>query len=211
MEIKALLKKLDKELLLLLKTLNDKEWSRKLSFKNITVKDAVINLLQEKIYAPPENNKLTGSEVIKRFDKQIDLDQKGLNSLDKEQLQIEYLKRWEKHQHIFYALNSQKLLGAKYYRPYLNILLKGLPAKYKYVEAGEGDVLKVEIVGEAGNVWNIKKENNRWMFCEDGAYKALIYIDQQIAWLLFAGLIDSLEASQYYQIHGDRALASMIF
>jgi hypothetical protein len=75
-----------------------------------------------------------------------------------------------------------------------------------------GDVLKVEIVGKAGGVWSIVKKNNEWVSTSDDNInpKALIYIDQQIAWLLFSGGINPTDAGQYYQINGDVNLASYV-
>ncbi|OAQ39102.1 hypothetical protein A5893_10555 [Pedobacter psychrophilus] len=124
----------------------------------------------------------------------------------------EYSERWLHQQQIRQALNDQILLESKFYHPFLEISMQALPHTYKNIEANNGDTLKVEIVGEAGGTWCIIKKNDRWNFTEENEKnpKALIYIDQQIAWLLFSGGINPMDASQYYQIHGDFNLASQV-
>ena len=122
----------------------------------------------------------------------------------------EYTERWLHQQQIRFALNDQTLLQPKYYTPYLETAMQALPYTYLKVKAPLNTTVKVEIVGVAGGVWTIKKDKSFWDFTQDQVEKpdALIYIDQQIAWLLFSKGINPLEAAQYYQIHGDVSLAS---
>lgn len=122
----------------------------------------------------------------------------------------EYTERWLHQQQIRFALNDQKLLNRDYYFPYLQTVMQALPYTYVKVKAPVGATVKVEIVGEAGGVWIIKKEKNSWNFVDNDKNEpnALVYIDQQIAWLLFSKGINILEAQQYYQLHGDIELGS---
>ncbi len=124
----------------------------------------------------------------------------------------EYSERWLHQQQIRQALNDQTLLQSKFYHPFLEISMQALPHFYKNIEANNGDTLKVEIVGEAGGIWCIVKKDDEWIFTQENEInpKSLIYIDQQIAWLLFSGGINPMDASQYYQIHGDVNLASQV-
>jgi hypothetical protein len=122
----------------------------------------------------------------------------------------EYTERWLHQQQIRFALNDQTLLQKKYYSLYLETAMQALPYTYLKVKAPLNTIVKVEIVGEAGGFWTIKKEKSFWRFTQEqvDSPDALIYIDQQIAWLLFSKGINTLEAAQYYQIHGDVDLAS---
>lgn len=124
----------------------------------------------------------------------------------------EYSERWLHQQQIRQALNDQTLLQPKYYFPFLETSMQALPHTYKNVEANIGETVKVEVVGDAGGVWSISKNVDGWKFTveEDLNPKSLIYIDQQIAWLLFSGEINPMDAAQYYQIHGDVNLASYV-
>ncbi|MDA9554799.1 maleylpyruvate isomerase family mycothiol-dependent enzyme [Pelobium sp.] len=122
----------------------------------------------------------------------------------------EYTERWLHQQQIRLALNDQRLLNPEFYFPYLKTAIQALPYTYLRVKAPEGVVVKVEIVGDAGGAWAIKKDKNYWNFVDHDIQNpdALIYIDQQIAWLLFSKGINPMDAAQYYQLHGDRELAS---
>lgn len=122
----------------------------------------------------------------------------------------EYTERWLHQQQIRFALNNQKLLEREFYLPYLKTSIQALPYTYLKVKALIGATVKVEIVGDAGGAWVIKREKNNWNFVEGDLENpdALVYIDQQIAWLLFSKGIKPLDAQQYYQLHGDVELAS---
>jgi hypothetical protein len=124
----------------------------------------------------------------------------------------EYSERWLHQQQIRFAINDQTLLQPQYYSPYLEVAMQTLPFTYLKVKAPINTTIKVEIVGEAGGVWIIKKDKSFWNFTQEQVENpdALIYIDQQIAWLLFSKGINPLEAAQYYQIHGDVGLASHV-
>lgn len=121
-----------------------------------------------------------------------------------------YAKNWLLQQQIRFALNDQLLLKRAYYFPFLDIILLALPQTYFNVKAPIGATVKVEIVGEAGGVWCIIKEKESWLLISQEIKNptALIYIDQQIAWLLFSKGINPMDATQYYQIHGDVNLGS---
>lgn len=122
----------------------------------------------------------------------------------------EYTERWLHQQQIRQAINNQELLDAKFYFPYLKTAMQALPYTYLKVKAPIGTIVKVEIVGDAGGSWAIMKEKNFWNFIDSEVEEpnALIYIDQQIAWLLFSKGISPMDAGQYYQLHGDTELAS---
>jgi uncharacterized protein (TIGR03083 family) len=124
----------------------------------------------------------------------------------------EYTERWLHQQQIRFALNDQKLLGRDFYLPYLKTAMQALPYTYLKVKANIGATVKVEIVGDAGATWTIMREKNNWSFTDNDVENpdALIYIDQQIAWLLFSKGIKPMDAQQYYQLHGDAALASNV-
>ncbi|MBC7653779.1 MAG: hypothetical protein H7098_04800 [Oligoflexus sp.] len=215
MNLLPLIIDLNLELISLLKGVDENGWKRKLlaidesvelAFKRLVLDDYklinLINTFDEK------------AEDIKYLISLYENDQHKLNiyigKLEDEILEKEYEKRWLSHQKIFNALNKQTLLQPKYYHPYLSLVLSRLPALYNEVKANRGDILRIEIVGDAGGTWIIKKDIDRWFFCDVDNYTTLIYIDQQIAWLLFSGLIDVLYATQYYQIHGEIALANSV-
>ena len=122
----------------------------------------------------------------------------------------EYTERWLHQQQIRFALNDQKLLSREFYLPYLKTAMQALPYTYQKIKAPIGATVKVEIVGDAGSSWVIEREKNNWNFVDNDVENpdALVYIDQQIAWLIFSKGIKPMDAQQYYQLHGDTELGS---
>ena len=122
----------------------------------------------------------------------------------------EYTERWLHQQQIRFALNDQKLLSRKFYLPYLKTVIQALPYTYQKIKAPIGATVKVEIVGDAGSYWVIKREKKNWNFVDNDVDNpdALVYIDQQIAWLIFSKGIKPMDAQQYYQLRGDTELGS---
>ncbi|WP_304067671.1 maleylpyruvate isomerase N-terminal domain-containing protein [Pedobacter glucosidilyticus] len=120
----------------------------------------------------------------------------------------EYSERWLHQQQIRFAFNNQEILDPKFYSPYLEIIMEALPYTYQKINAEIGKTVALEVVGPAGKRWTITKDKKFWIFDDENKEAdALIYIDQQIAWLLFSKGIRAEEAGQFYQIHGERNLA----
>jgi hypothetical protein len=97
-----------------------------------------------------------------------------------------------------------------FYFPFLNAVMQNLANHYLNMYAEIGTTLLVEIVGQAGGKWIIQKQQIGWKNIEsqyDGA-DATIYLDQQLAWLLFDGALNLNEIGQYYQIIGNKRLGN---
>ena len=215
MKLLSLIVDLNLELVSLLKLLDEKQWKRKIYDKNEDVEFAFRVLFLEDsktIKLNIEEEKFDIKGLLKIYEDNLDKLITYFEKLNDEETRTEYKFRWLTLQKIFSALNKQTLLKPNYYRPYLDLILSKLPKQFQKKEANLGDTLKVEIVGEAGGVWCIIKKKEGWVFTEkiELKPKSLIYIDQQIAWLLFSGGINPMYASQYYQIHGDVNLGSHV-
>jgi len=64
-------------------------------------------------------------------------------------------------------------------------------------------IISIEIVAETNITCQIIRREQSWDFTEVQAHSATqVYIDQNIAWILFSGGIDIYEASQYWQVIG---------
>ena len=178
-EILPLLSSLNNDLIQLLKSLKTSDWEKKTIPSGLSIQE-----LTDKF---PENNKQEEIEI-----------------------HHQYAKKWSHQQQMRFALNDQLLLKRAYYFPFLDIIMRALPHTYLNVKAPIGATVKVEIVGEAGGVWCIIKEKESWLLTSQEIKNptALIYIDQQIAWLLFSKGINPMDAAQYYQLHGDTDLGS---
>lgn len=117
----------------------------------------------------------------------------------------EYTERWLHQQQIRQALGVVSILEPDLYHPFLEICMQALPYHYKTFESSEGNVVQIEIVGDAGGVWSIIRKSNTWEFTDSPVeICSQVYIDQNIAWMLFSKGIEINQASQYWQIIGDQ-------
>lgn len=178
-EFQAPLTSLNNDLNILLNGLKASDWDRKTIPSGLSIKDVANHLVENK-------------------------EQDGLS------VHQNYAKKWLLQQQIRFALNNQLLLKRDYYFPFLTIVMQALAHTYSKVKAHIGATVKVEIVGESGGVWCIIKEKENWILTPQEIINptALVYIDQQIAWLLFSEGINPMDAAQYYQLHGDTELGS---
>ena len=121
----------------------------------------------------------------------------------------EYTERWHHQQQIRLAVGSRPLLESELYRPFLEISMLALPFHFRHKEASEGAAVKVNIVGDVGGSWSIVREKGSWQFTDFETGNATqVYIEQNIAWMLFSRGIDISEAKQYWQISGDYELGT---
>ncbi len=119
----------------------------------------------------------------------------------------EYTERWHHQQQIRQAVGAGSILGRELYFPFLQISMLALPFHYSTQAAPKGTTIKINIVGEAGGSWVISRTDNSWEFASiDMEANNQVYIDQNIAWMLFSKGVDIYEAQQYWQISGNYQL-----
>lgn len=119
----------------------------------------------------------------------------------------EYTERWHHQQQIRLATGTTSIVTPEFYPAFLETCMRALPFHFRNVIPVHGTSLKIQIVGNAGGIWHLKYQSGLWMFVEDAPESSTtVYIDQNIAWLLFSRGISIQEAQQYWQIQGDRDL-----
>ncbi len=122
----------------------------------------------------------------------------------------EYTERWLHQQQM---RNAVKRPGAKepaLFAPVLATFVRALPQTYRDVDAPEGTHVKLTIAGESGGEWSVVREAAGWGLYVDVASEpnAVVSIDQERAWRLFAKGIDKLECDA--KVEGDRALGNRL-
>lgn len=119
----------------------------------------------------------------------------------------EYTERWHHQQQIRHAVGAISILTKKLYHPFLEICMHALPYHYRNVEVGDGTLIRIEVVGESGGVWSIQQNLGAWSFSDSSAQAdSMVFIDENIAWMLFSNNIEVNEASQFWQVLGNREL-----
>ena len=124
----------------------------------------------------------------------------------------ELTERWHHQQQIRLATNRPGILTPELYHPVLDCFLRGLPHRYRDVDAPEGTLVVVEISGECGGEWLLIKAPQRWQLARETSAPAAcrVTIPQEIAWRIFTKGIDREAARGQIKIDGDAALGERV-
>jgi hypothetical protein len=86
--------------------------------------------------------------------------------------------------------------------------MRGLPHAFHSVEASEGTLIQVDVMGEAGGSWFLERTHDSWKLAAPApSPQATLRIDQELAWRVFTKGVAPKEAQQHVEISGDRSLA----
>lgn len=227
-----LFQKLNSKFLDLLNGFSSEQWNKNLSIGNKKVKDLAVQILDEfkhdlfqiiqkldsksfelsakKEFEEPEY--LSDLQVFNKYLNQyIDDYFVSKKNIEPKAEQINfskiYAKNWVYQQKIRQVIGAPILLEAEFYHPFLEYCLDFLPQHFQNISAANDTIISIEIVSETTKTWQIIRRENSWHFIESPILSSTqVYIDQNIAWILFSGDIDIYEASQYWQVIGNQDL-----
>lgn len=125
----------------------------------------------------------------------------------------EYTEKWHHQQQIRDAVGKPGLAGRRHLYPVLDTFLRGAPHAYRDAAAEDGTGVRVEITGEAGGAWHLRREGDAWALVErlDGAPAATIALDADVAWRLWTKGFDRGAARAGARVGGDPALCAPLF
>ncbi|MDT3401427.1 maleylpyruvate isomerase N-terminal domain-containing protein [Mucilaginibacter terrae] len=122
----------------------------------------------------------------------------------------EYTEKWHHQQQIREALGLQQdLMTAEFFNPVIETFMKAVPHVYSKTEANVGDIIRIEITGEGGNIWFVEKTLGGWRFINNMAGVppiASVSMPGSVAWKLFTKGIKAHEAENHIKTEGDDAL-----
>jgi uncharacterized protein (TIGR03083 family) len=124
----------------------------------------------------------------------------------------ELTERWHHQEQIRFATNRPGIMTPLLYHPVLDTFLRGLPHTYRDVTAADNTALLVEISGDCGGQWCLRRSHDTWSFTSDlpSAIVSHIMIPQSIAWRLFTKGIDRESARAKVTMTGDETLAEHV-
>jgi uncharacterized protein (TIGR03083 family) len=125
----------------------------------------------------------------------------------------EFTERWHHQQQIRDATGRPPLYEPYFLQPVLDTFVRALPYTFHETAASEGTILKVEISGEAGGCWFLRRSRDAWdLFIQiDAQPSAEVTIPQDAAWRLFTRGIGNENARRLSTVRGDAALAAPVF
>jgi uncharacterized protein (TIGR03083 family) len=124
----------------------------------------------------------------------------------------ELTERWHHQAQIRLATSRPGIMTPELYHPVLDTFLRGLPHRYKGVEAPVGTALQIEISGDCGGQWCLVRSGEAWGFASElpPTIAVHIVIPQSIAWRLFTKGISHEAAHAAITITGDGELAEHV-
>jgi len=136
-------------------------------------------------------------------------EEKSLNWFDTAR---EFTERWHHQQQIRLATNRPGIMTPELYHPVLVCFVRGLPHLYRDVDAPEGTLLVLEISGECGGRWFLRKEPLGWRFVKPSVEKpaSRVTIPQELAWRVFTKGIDRDSARAQVAVEGNRDLGDKV-
>jgi len=136
-------------------------------------------------------------------------EEKSLNWFDTAR---EFTERWHHQQQIRLATNRPGIMTPELYHPVLDCFVRGLPHLYHDVDASEGTLLVLEISGECGGRWFLRKEPLGWRFVKPSVEKpaSRVTIPQELAWRVFTKGIDRDSARAKVAVEGNRDLGDKV-
>lgn len=126
----------------------------------------------------------------------------------------EYTEKYHHQQQIRMVFGQEDILYQKeLYFPYLDTSLRALPHHYREIEADEGEVIQVTVIGESGGDWYLYRSENKWILVTDCQRlpSCTITIEPKIAWKLFTKGIKPEEAKSFIHIAGNEWYGNKIF
>jgi uncharacterized protein (TIGR03083 family) len=124
----------------------------------------------------------------------------------------ELTERWHHQQQIRLATNRPGIMTPELYHPVLDCFLRGLPHRFRSVDAEEETKLVVEIAGDCGGSWVLSKATSGWQIAEAETtdWSSRITIPQAIAWRVFTKGIDREAARHESVLEGEKSLGEAV-
>jgi hypothetical protein len=99
----------------------------------------------------------------------------------------EYTEKWHHQQQIRLTVGKEKeLYTREWYYPHLETSMRALPHHYRNFPGNKEEVLSFKITGEAGGIWHLYHNGEKWIQVEDITVREnIITIEGDIAWRLF--------------------------
>ncbi len=124
----------------------------------------------------------------------------------------EYTERWHHQQQIRDAVNIQGIMDRKFFFPLMQTFMMALPYTYRDTLAPEGTIISINVTGEAGGEWKIKRQPGHWQFTDDPDRVATtIELDLDTSWKLFTKALRKEEAVTRVMISGNQKWGEPIF
>jgi len=125
----------------------------------------------------------------------------------------EYTEKWHHQQQIRLAIGADKiLLEDKYYSPYLDTSVRGLPYHYRNTKGEKGDLIKICFKGNSEKIWFLKYHKKWELYTATNEQPTcVVTINDDIAWRVFTKGINKQDAIRQSTIEGKQEIGLALF
>lgn len=125
----------------------------------------------------------------------------------------EYTERWHHQQQIRDAVGAPPLTSRTWLHPVLDTFLRALPHRYRDAEAPDSTSIAIDIRGEAGGAWTLRRESSSWHLFEGKSEDpaCIVRCSDDTAWRMMTKGIRVDEAADRSAVEGERGLADPFF
>jgi len=124
----------------------------------------------------------------------------------------EYTERWVHQQQIRDAVKKPGLKEKRFFHPVLDTFVRALPHTYQDIAVAQTTMLKFVVTGEAGDVWYLVGEANRWSLFQEVELQpvTVVTMDQETCWRLFTKGMNKEQARARAAIEGEQTLGEKL-
>lgn len=121
----------------------------------------------------------------------------------------EYTERWHHQMQIRDAVGVPELLERAWLGPLLDLSVRALPRAYATTAAPLGTAVVFEVMGEAGGIWSLVREDSDWRVYRGAAATSQLVVraTPRDAWRLLFNALPHEEARKVLALEGDVMLA----
>jgi uncharacterized protein (TIGR03083 family) len=122
----------------------------------------------------------------------------------------EYTEWWHHQEQIRDAVAAPPLASRRFLHPVLELSLYAVRVALRDATPGEGTAIVIRIDGDAGGVWTVRREGERWVLYRGGsdAPTLAVRMTADDAWRLFFNALSPEEASSRVAREGDADLGT---
>ena len=120
----------------------------------------------------------------------------------------EFTEKWHHQQQIRDAVGKPGIMTKEFFYPVMDTFMRGMPHRYRDVQAAENSLVRITISTEIGGQWFLIRNNNAWQLTTNAVElpDASVTLEPDTAWKLFTKGIKPEAAKSASIISGNEQL-----
>ncbi len=124
----------------------------------------------------------------------------------------DYTERWVHQQQIREAVGGESLATKRYLSPVFHLFMYSVPFWYRDVQAIDGTIIKIQITGESGGEWCLRRKESSWSLEELSSESSnTIQLHEDVAWRFFTRSLPVESFKDQIQFSNDSELLQSFY